>query len=231
MADEHAGRRRPGRKSGLLPRSAVVRRVPRLNDIDFAVDAVVEPLTGAGWSKDGFFGCHDLDRNIRAIVADYVSDKDADRSERVTLKELRERIAKFGRDIDKLISQAGSMPDASRNAVDSVMVEALDRELDDLDREGAPDLEYIRASLNALREATRRIMAAEGGAGPPADRIGLTLVRGLANIFRDCTGKPASPSPRSRFVRFVVAINELIPKGFRLERVESLIATAVKLPN
>jgi hypothetical protein len=111
------------------------------------------------------------------------------------------------------------------------MAEALDRELDELDKEEAPDLEYIRAGLSALREATRRILAAERGAGPPADRIGLTLVRGLARVFGECTGKPASPSPNSRFAQFVAAINELIPKPFRLERFESMIAAAARSPN
>lgn len=230
MADKRAGRRRPGRKSGLLPRSPVARRLPRLGDINFAVDAVVEPLTAAGWNKHAFLACEQLDWKIRAIIADYIADKAADRSKRVTLKEFRDGIAKFGRDIDKLISRAGSMPDASRNAVDFVMVEALNQELGVLEKEEAPDLDYIRTGLGALREATRRIMAAEGGAGPPADRIGLTLVRGLALIFEKCTGKSASPSADSRFARFVAAVNELIPKAFRLERFESLIASAVRTP-
>jgi hypothetical protein len=172
-----------------------------------------------------------LNNNIAAIVADYVADKHADRSNRVLLKELRDGVAKLGRDIDKLISPAGSIPDASRSALDRVMVEALDRELDVLDRDEAPDVEYIRVSLTSLRQATRRILAAERGAGPPADRIGLTLVRGFARIFRECTGKPASPSPNSRFAQFVAAINELIPKPFRLERFESLIAAAARSTN
>jgi hypothetical protein len=220
--------RRPGPKSGLPPRSPVSRRLPRLRGIDFAADAIVEPLKAAGWSNDAFLARHQLDRHIRAIVSDYMSDKHADRLNRVTLKELRDRIAKFGRDIDKLISESGSMPEASRSAADCVTVEAVNRELDVLDREEAPDLEYIRAGLGTLRAATRRILAAESGAGPPADRIGLTFVRGLAVIFKECTGKPASPSPDSRFARFVAATNEQIPKGFRLERIESLIASAVK---
>jgi hypothetical protein len=231
MADEHHERRRPGRKSGLLPRSPVVRRRPRLDNIDFAIDAVIEPLAAAGWSDDNYLARHGLNNKIAAIVADYVADKYGDRSNRVLLKELRDGVAKLGRDIDKLISPAGSMPDASRSAVDRVMAEALDRELDELDKEEAPDLEYIRAGLSALREATRRILAAERGAGPPADRIGLTLVRGLARIFGERTGKPASPSPNSRFAQFVAAINELIPKPFRLERFESLIAAAARSPN
>jgi hypothetical protein len=117
MADEHRERRRPGRKSGLLPRSRVVRRRPRLDNVDFAVDAVIEPLAAAGWSDDHYLARHELNNKIKAIVADYVADKYGDRSNRVPLKELRDRVAKLGQNIDKLISPAGSMPDASRSAV------------------------------------------------------------------------------------------------------------------
>jgi hypothetical protein len=221
------GARKPSRKSGLLPRSPLARRLPRLANIDFASGAIVEVLAAAGWNAS-VLAEHDLDRHIREIVVDYISDKSAERSNRVTLKELREGIAKFGRDIDKLISQAGSMPDASRSAIHSVMAEALNRELDELDQEGAPDLEYIRASLETLRAATRRVLADESGAGPPADRVGLTLVRAIATIFEKCTGKRASASPDGRFAGFVAAVNGRIPKAFQLERTDSLIVSAVK---
>jgi hypothetical protein len=85
------------------------------------------------------------------------------------------------------------------------------------DRDGvAHDLPMIRRRLLCLRNAAERIRVDESGAGPPADRTASTLVRGLACIFHERTGKRPSAYSDGRFARFVWAVNELIPEDFGL---------------
>jgi hypothetical protein len=110
----------------------------------------------------------------------------------------------------------------------------LNGELNILDDEAAPDTEYIRGGLDTLLEAVKRLAVDEGGPGRDANRAKHLLIRGLARIFEDHTGKRASSSfyidrtsegdsaVRGEFADFVKAVNESIPDGYRLVGLETL---------
>jgi hypothetical protein len=221
--------RKPGRKSHLMPRSPVVRRLPKLAGVDFTTDAVLEPL---GWNVVSSPSelRRELNEDIRLIVADYMSDRDAERRNRVTPAELRTTIANLERVIHKLIN---AFPDRA-SALGLVVTEAINRELDGLNIEASSDLDYVRDGLGGLHEAVKLVRIAERGAGPHPNRPALTLLRGLGCIYFERTGKSPPRSSNSKFGRFVKAINILIPKSFQLGNdLDSLVTAAVdtlKLP-
>ena len=114
------------------------------------------------------------------------------------------------------------------------LTEALNQELNILNFETAPDTEYIRGGLDTLLEAIKRIAVEEGGAGRDANRAKHLLIRGLARIFEDRTGKRAISSfhidqtyegdraVRGPFADFVKAVNHSIPDRYRLVGLETL---------
>jgi hypothetical protein len=264
--------RKPGKKSSLPPRSPNALWLPRLRAIDFADDGVVKPLKDAGWVVDQFDGIPDeialacLNNLIREIVADYMSVRAETRRNRVPPAKIRNAVAKLERDVGALIRQlqdepgsnvsaidrakiarnVAKLPCETGSAVERIVVEALNCELDAIDCEHAPDLAFVRAALDALpwappdlavirvgldalRTASRHIRIAESGAGPPADRTKITLVCGLARIFNQYTGNIPSPSPKRPFAQFVVAVNDLIPEFQIKAGLDHLIASAANI--
>jgi hypothetical protein len=185
-AEGIVAKRKPGRKSGLPPRSPNALwlfglTIDRLNAIDFASDAVIKPLKGAGWALDEFDGIPDeiaaacLNNRIREIVAYYISIRVNDRRRDAPLAKIRNAVAKLERDVGKLIRQlrdepgsdvsafdrmvvvaklasdVAKLPNEVGSAVDRVVVEALNSELAAIDCEQAPDLAFVREGLDALQ--------------------------------------------------------------------------------
>jgi hypothetical protein len=241
-------KRKPGRKSSLFPRVSNVRPFPRIpSNINFSDDKVVQPLVGARptW-PDSTHLRRELDDDIRGIVAWYISERNDDRRNRVTSQELLGALAKIERTVGSLIRLFPTCPSSINfdgdatvkqlvasdevtgvaDAVDRVLADSLNCEFSKLEIDGVPDLEFVCTGLEVLREAAKRVRIDEGGGGAPADRIALTLVRGIAEIFREQTGKHPSSNSNGRFFHFVVAINELIPEEFQLTGLDHLIAAA-----
>jgi hypothetical protein len=227
--------RKPGRKSRLPPRTPDARYIWTTTKIDFAPDAVIRPLKNAGWSFDrndiaSEFETLGLHACIRDLVLDYMSVSTSERTVRLrdggTPEKLRKAVAKLEREITKFMIQ---LPNIAEHAADSMVVEALNRELDKIECEAAPDLEFVRAGLNALKCAANQVRTAESGAGPPANRAALELIRGLCTIYQERTSSVPSSSPDGLFAQFVRAINDLIPEKFQIAGLDHLIAAAANL--
>ena len=211
--------RRPGRRSHLPSRTTTSRRLPRLTDIDFASAKVRQRLIDAGWSGSNDLASFQLSNHVREIVSDYLADRT------VSLPEFRNRVVKFARALEGLLKK---FPDDETSVVDSAIIEAINHELDEIDdAEQAPDLRFVRDGLRVLVEATKRVRDAERGAGTDSNRKAYTLIRGLARIYLERTGKRPSASSEGHFARFVEAVNELIPSKFQLHGLENLIRAAV----
>jgi hypothetical protein len=156
-----------------------------------------------------------LSNHVREIVSDYLADRT------VPLPEFRKRAVKFARAFEGLLKK---FPDDDTSDVDSAIIEAINHELDEIgDAEKAPDFHFVRGGLRVLVEATKRVRDAERGAGTDSNRKAYTLIRGLARIYSERTGKKPSTSSEGPFARFVEAVNELIPLHFRLHGLENLI--------
>ena len=218
--------RRRGRRSHLPSRTTTSRKLPRLN-IDFASAEVRKSLIDAGWSGGNDLEGNDLEglqlaNHVREIVSDYLADRT------VSLPEFRNRVVKFARALEGLLKK---FPDDETSAVDSAIIEAINRELDEIDdAEKAPDFPFVRDGFRVLVEATKRVRDAERGAGTDSNRKAYTLIRGLARIYFERTGKKPSASSEGPFARFVEAVNALIPSKFRLYGLENLIKAAVGSP-
>jgi hypothetical protein len=211
--------RRPGRRSNLPSRTITSRRLPRLANIDFASVEVRQRLIDAGWSGGNDLEGFQLSNHIREIVSDYLADRT------VSLPEFRNRVVKLARALDGLLKK---FPDNEASAVDSAIVEAINHELDEIDdTEKAPDFFFVRDGFRVLVEATKRVRDAERGAGTDSNRKAYTLIRGLARIYFERTGKKPSASSIGRFARFVEAVNALIPPTFQLHGLDNLITAAV----
>ena len=214
--------RPPGRRSHLPSRTTTSRRLPRLTDIDFASAKVRQPLIDAGWSGGNDLERFQLSNHVREIVSYYLADRT------VSLPEFRNRVVKFARALEGLLKK---FPDDGTSAIDSAIVEAINHELDEIDdTEKAPDFSFVRDGLRVLVAATKRLRNAERGAGTDSNRKAYTLIRGLARIYFERTGKKPSASSEGRFARFVGAVNALIPSKFRLHGLENLIRAAVRSP-
>jgi hypothetical protein len=160
-----------------------------------------------------------LSNHVREIVSYYLADRT------VSLPEFRNRVVKFARALEGLLKK---FPDDETSAVDSAIIEAINHELDEIDdAEKAPDFPFVRDGLRVLVEATKRVRDAERGAGTDSNRKAYTLIRGLARIYFERTGKKPSASSEGPFARFVEAVNALIPSNFRLHGLENLIRAAV----
>jgi hypothetical protein len=165
----------------------------------------------------------ELHNQIREIVADYC----ADEAQQISPKKFRASMRTFEGGLKTFLTR---FPEPSDS-----LTEALDHELNILDYEAAPNTEYIRGGLDTLLEAVKRLAADEGGPGRDANRAKHVLIRGLARIFEDHTGKKAKSSfyidqieegdsaLRGPFADFVKGVNESIPDGYRLVGLETLI--------
>jgi hypothetical protein len=227
-------KRKRGRKSGILPRVPVSRNVPRLSK-NFATREVLQALKQAMASFktlsnsprvrkmfQHIFSELDVNNQIREVVADYC----ADEAQQVTPKNFRARMRTFDRALETFLTKFPE-PDDS-------LTEALDRELNILEHEAAPDTEYIRGGLDQLLEALKRLAIEEGGPGKDSNRAKHLLTRGLARIFEDHTGMKANSSfyidqtyegdraVRGPFADFVKAVNQSIPDRYRLVGLETL---------
>jgi hypothetical protein len=225
-----AAQRKSKPKVGLPVRSPICRSWWFLN-INFASDAVLKHLVDSGMVVEGDpRQC--LNNDIVPIVEDYISQRHVDRDprNRVTQKQGHEAAARLERTLARLIGLLAEGAEAT--AIDRILIEALRVELDRMNIDEAPDPQYIRSGLEALREAAQQVRNAELGAGRPVDRNRLCLVFGLANIFKERTGH-ISRSPNGRFAKFVEIINELIPEEFQFidadGEFDALIANAVAM--
>ena len=228
----YMAKRKRGRKSGIPPRVPASRGVPRLSSIDFATPAVLQALEQAKASSTNVepvltsaediqfsFSELDLHNQIRQVVADYC----ADEAQQIAPKEFRARLRAFQRALETFLTKFPE-PDDS-------LAEALDRELWD---ETTPDTESIRRCLDLLLEAVNHLAAEEGGPGKDANRAKHLLIRGLARIFEDYTGKKATSSfyidpiydgdraVSGPFADFVKAVDQSIPDRHRLVGLENL---------
>jgi hypothetical protein len=251
-------KRDPLRQKSNLPPVPEVRRLPRPTDFNFASDNVVGPLVEGGWNIErtlaesraeisavSLFATplafndprQKLDRDIKAIVANYVADVARHRGRPVVRPpKLRARVSKFRNDIAKLLTNFPD-PNASANdaaaasalAVDSALIDAVNIKLETQDCTNALDLEQIRDSLRALLEAVDRARADEGIGGP--HRAAHVLLKNLAKVYVERTGVKASVAPDDHFGRFVEAINRQIPENYQVIGPTNLIAGAVTAAN
>jgi hypothetical protein len=81
----------------------------------------------------------------------------------------------------------------------------------------------IRKTLDILRGAVSSLSKTESGAGTHANREAHLLVQGLANIYEKRTKKKPSKKIDGQFGRFVEAVNEKIPKRFKLNGLDHLL--------
>jgi hypothetical protein len=201
-----------GKKSKLPPRVRLKRWIPRLSRLDFASREIIEALTAArGNFPDDVFIELDINNEIRDIVGDYMGD----RCSRIPPKEFRQQIRAFKKALDAFFTK---FPD-----LDGAVAEALNRELDQVDVEQAPDLAIIRDILDVLLGAVVSVDKRESGAGTDANREAHLLVEGLASIYKKHTGKRPSKKIDGPFGRFVKAVNEHIPERFKLNGLVHLL--------
>jgi hypothetical protein len=234
-----------------------VRRLPRPTDFNFASDDVVGPLVEGGWNIErtpaqsqveisavSLFATplafsdprQKLDRDIKAIVANYVADV-AQRRGRPAVQpaKFRARFSKFRIDLAKLLSNfpdqdasAGDAAAASALAVDSALIDAVSIKLETQDRTGTLDLEQIRDGLGALLEAVDDARADEGIGSHRATHV---LLKHLAKVYVERTGVKPSAALDGHFGRFVAAINRQIPENYQAIGLANLIGGAVTAAN
>jgi hypothetical protein len=245
-----------GRKSNAPP-VPEVRRLPRPTDFNFASDDVVSPLVEGGWSIErtpaqsqaeisavSLFAAplafndprQKLDRDIKAIVANYVAGV-AQRRGRPAVQpaKFRGRFSKFRIDIAKLLSNfpdpdagAGDAASASALAVDCALIDAVRIKLETRDGPGTPDFEQIRDGLRVLLEAVDDARADEGIESHRATHV---LVMDLAKVYVERTGVKPSAALDGHFGRFVAAINRQIPENYQATGLANLIGGAVTAAN
>jgi hypothetical protein len=228
-------KRERGKKSGLPPRVPASRKIPRLSE-NFATKRVLQALeqarvackTSSSHPRmrslfQDFASELELHNQIQEIVVDYC----ADEAQQIAPKNFRDDIRTFEGALKIFLTKFPKLNDS--------LTEALDQELNKLDDEATPDTDYIRGRLDTLHEAVKRLAVDEGGPGRDANRAKHLLIRGLACIFEDRTGRSAASSfyidrteegdsaVRGPFADFVKGVNESIPDGYRLLGLETLI--------
>jgi hypothetical protein len=251
-------KREPARRKPSLPPVPEVRRLPRPTDFNFTSDDVVRPLIEGGWNIEpapaearaafsaiSLFATplafndprQKLDRDIKAIVANYVADV-AQRRGRAAVPpaKFRARFSKFRIDIAKLLS---NFPDpnasvgddaaaAAALAVDGALIDAVNIKLETQDGTNTLELGQIREGLRALLEAVDDARADEGIGSHRAAHV---LLKDLAKVYVERTGVKLSAAPDARFRQFVEAINTQIPESYRVDGLANLIAGAVAAAN
>jgi len=233
-----------------------VRRLPRPTDFNFTSDDVVGPLVEGGWNIErppaqsqveisavSLFATplalndprQKLDRDIKAIVANYVAGV-AQRRGRpaVPPAKFRARFAKFRIDIAKLLGSFPG-PDASAGeaaaaalAIDSALIDAVSIKLETQEGPRSLDLEQIRDGLRALLEAVDDARADEGIGSHRATHV---LLKDLAKVYVERTGVKPSAALEGHFGRFVAAINRQIPENYQAIGLANLIGGAVTAAN
>jgi hypothetical protein len=246
LAEGVVPKHKPSPKSGLLPRSSNTRPIWKISSsIDFASDRIIKQLGNPRLERVHPEAAElrlRIADDIRAIVACYISECYDDLRNGVTSKELREALAKIGRAIESLVRllppPRSDIDFDAPNALERVVTDALNCELDKLDRDEAPDLEYVCSGLGVLREAATRVRIDEGGPGNTPDRIALTLVLGLKAVFKEHSHVALSGRPTGPFARFVGEVVGIIDEnapealhlvGARRETLDALIASAANI--
>jgi hypothetical protein len=248
-------KREPPRKSKLPP-VPEVRRLPRPTDFNFTSDDVVTPLVEGGWNIERTLvetlteapainlfvtplAFNDprqkLDRDIKAVVADYVADV-AQRRGRpaVPPAKFRTRFSKFRIDLAKVVDSfpdpdtVADDADAAALAIDGALIDAVSIKLETQDRPSPLDIAQIRDALQALLEAVDDARADEG---VESHRAAHVLVKNLAKVYVDRTGAAPSAAPDGHFRRFVEAINRQIPENYQVIGLANLIGEAVTAAN
>jgi hypothetical protein len=246
-------KREPLRKSKLPPPVPEVRRLPRPTDFNFTSDDVVAPLVEGGWNIERTLAealteapainlfvtplafndpRQKLDRDIKAVVADYVADVARRRGRAaVPPAKFRTRFSKFRIDLAKLLDNfpdpdtvADDAAAAAALAIDSALVDAVSIKLETQDRASPLDIEQIREALQALLEAVDDARADEG---VEQHRAAHVLVKNLAKVYVERTGAAPSAAPDGHFRRFVEAINRQIPENYQVSGLANLIGEAV----
>ena len=247
---------RPGGKSNVPP-VPEVRRLPRPTDFNFASADVVGPLIEGGWNIErtldesraeisalGSFATplafndprQKLDRDIKAIIANYVADVAQRRGRpEVQPAKFRARASRLRNDIAKLLgnfpdqnASAGDAAAASVLAVDSSLIDAVNIKLEAQDRTNVLDVEQIGDSLRALLEAVDGARADEGIG---SHRAAHALLKDLAKVYVERTGMTPSAAPDGHFGRFVEAINRQIPENYQVIGLANFIDGAVRAAN
>jgi hypothetical protein len=251
-----------GRKSN-LPSVPEVRRLPRPTDFNFTSDDVVTPLVEGGWNIErtlaetrteaspiSLFATplafndprQKLDREIKAVVADYVADVARRRGRpAVQPAKFRARFSKFRIDIAKLLDNfpdpdtgaaepavADDATAAAALAIDSALIDAVSIKLETQDRTSPLDIKQIREALHALLEAVDDARADEG---VEQHRAAHVPVKNLAKIYFERSGAEPSAAPEGHFRRFVEAINRQIPENYQVIGLANLIGEAVMAAN
>jgi hypothetical protein len=148
------------------------------------------------------------------------------------------RPVEFRRAIKRYSSALKNIKDEIATTGHSVYV-AIKDELRSMDGEVGGlydrlDLTSLTADLDKLLAATNAIVDAESGGGRDAKRAAYELMTALANIFESYTGKQRSRGNAgirqegeevmtTPFGRFVAAVNDRIPDGFKLTGLDNLV--------
>lgn len=235
--EETAAPNKRGHKAKHPPRVPAYRRIPRLSNVDFGTQKILQALdltetdqNGADESDANIYrgvtGEHDVHKNIREVVAVYCADK----AQQIAPAKFRSELRKFHHRLETVVRR---FP-----AAHSVLTEALDRQLDLTCDEPSPDqadlhyVEDVRRALGKLLTATEQLREAEGGAGRDGDRAKHQLIRGLSVIFEDHTKEKAKSkfwidqsrigddAVRGPFPDFVKAVNDSIPRSYRIVGLE-----------
>lgn len=245
MTDRKGAASRPARrtKANLPPRTLAVRRLPRWDAVAPPYDgAVAETLKCASQSELDYLELDEHLKNIGISISFYISNKDAE----VDLPWFRSELRKFKQAIDGFMKSipARNSPigeaiwarweitsPKERIAITEEWPEyVLDPSSLDLDSD---DLLHIIVPFAVM---TAELLEEESGRGPDGDRAARELVRRLARNFEECTGRsarltmnpyagPGEDPVSGPFGRFMKAINEGLPDGFKLGNLEHLIRT------
>jgi hypothetical protein len=190
-----------GVKSKLPPRVPIARRRPRLAGVDFCSPAICRAL-GLAEKNHSESNCeiqrdddqspmlevlreHDLSKHLKEVVADYC----ADRFHQVSPADFRAHLHSFDDGLQRFLKV---FPDLTGGRILSPgsgsLAEALEIELA---KEETSDLYEVGRVLQHLQEATERLLSREQGPGKDGDRAGHLLIKGLAIIFEEYSGKKA----------------------------------------
>jgi hypothetical protein len=137
---------KPSPKSALPPRNPNAIWLPRLKAVNFASNAVIKRLKDAGLVLEEFDGIPDelalacIHNHIREIVSCYISDRAGALRNDVASAKIRKMVAKLERNVGDIIRQLPDESESALSADDRVIMEAIDRELDAIDCDEAPDL-------------------------------------------------------------------------------------------
>jgi hypothetical protein len=230
------------------------RKLPQLRNVNFASMAVLQALREGGWrglplpaedthvankSFARILAEHQIDKQIREVVMDYMSERayaQDPKQFRAELKAFDEKLASFLQCIPSSLSAiALAIKDEwAKGATNDSPCPICDQRLDpELIWYMRFDLERLRGNLEETRELVSRVRDDEPKAGKDANRAGHSLVASLGRVFTEFTGHAPRRSNDSLGVSgpfgiFVMAVNRRIPKDFRLVDVDNFIRRHVE---